>query len=95
MLLYCHIGRRSTCIFSFKYTPCRVFTGLMLLLASVVMLYIKKHITSNGADDEQDVYLIAREMHHRELTLQKKTNVNSLPSIKNRPLLDQIPEQEI
>ena len=67
----------------------------MLFLVSLLMLYIKRHIRDNDVDDDQDVYLIAREMHHRELALQKKNNVNSIPSIKDRPLLDQIPEHEI
>lgn len=69
--------------------------GLMLFLVSLIMLYIKRHIRDSDVDDEKDVYLIAREMHHRELALQKKNNVNSIPSIKDRPLLDQIPEHEI
>lgn len=71
------------------------FPGLMLFLVSLLMLYIKRHVRDNDVDDDQDVYLIAREMHHRELALQKKNNVNSIPSIKDRPLLDQIPEHEI
>lgn len=66
-----------------------------MLLVSGVMLYVKRHLASGDADDEQDVYLIAREMHHRELALQRKRSVNAIPAVRDRPLLDQIPEHEI
>lgn len=69
----------------------------MLLVICVTVLYTRKKGNAEAEQGEQDLYMIARELHHRELALQKRHNVlNDMYLLSgDAAFLDQLPRQDI